>query len=100
MINHSYVYFSYTHIYREQKNDTNKLSKKGIQFDWGLWAIEKVFNDEHYRFFYHPFIDDVGTQFQRILVTNDFHLHMVHTISCFDDAADAFYDLYFEFILE
>lgn len=54
---------------QERNNDVDQFSKEGIQLNQGLWSIEEVLNDDHYRLFHQLFMDNLSSQAYWILCT-------------------------------
>jgi hypothetical protein len=48
---------SLQHVYTERNKVADKLSKEGVQLDFGRWMIIEDKEGTHYEYFHRPFIE-------------------------------------------
>ena len=57
---HSLSFFesiSFTHVYREQNKEVDRLSKKGLTLQWGEWKILETQDSKATEYPHRPFIN-------------------------------------------
>ena len=47
---------SFKHVYRERNMEANKLSKAGLNLQWGTWKIIEKKETEANEYYYRPFL--------------------------------------------
>ena len=47
---------SFKHVYRERNTDANKLSKAGLNLQWGYWKIMEIKDTEAKKYPHRPFL--------------------------------------------
>jgi hypothetical protein len=52
--------YSLKHVYREQNQLVDSLSKAGLQLPHGTWHISETKDEDTYEFFHRPFIEAMG----------------------------------------
>ena len=47
----------YRHVFRERNGEVDKLSKKRLELELGVWKILETTDREHYEYYHRNFMD-------------------------------------------